>query len=76
MLLETGQGSAALTEYETALSATPNRYRVFWGVARAADATGNRAKAVEYYGKLVELSRNADTERPETRDAKAFLAGR
>jgi tetratricopeptide (TPR) repeat protein len=76
LLLETGQGSAALTEYETALNATPNRYRVLWGVARASDATGNRAKAVEYYGKLVELSKNADTERPETRDAKAFLAGR
>ena len=76
LLLETGQGSAALIEYETALSATPNRYRVLWGVARAADAIGNRAKAVEYYGKLVELSKNADTERPETRDAKGFLAGR
>ena len=76
LLLEMGQGTAALTEYETALKATPNRYRVFLGVARAADAAGSRAKAVEYYGKLVELSRNADTERPETRDAKAFLARR
>ena len=76
LLLEMGQGTAALTEYETALKATPNRYRVFLGVARAADAAGNRAKAVEYYGKVVELSKKADTERPETRDAKAFLAGR
>ena len=76
LLLEMGQAKAALTEYETALKAAPNRYRVFWGVARAADAAGDRAKAVEYYGKLVALSKNADTERPETRDAKAFLARR
>ena len=55
-------------EYETALKATPNRYRVFLGVARAADAAGNRAKAIEYYGKVVELSKKADTgRRHETR---------
>jgi tetratricopeptide (TPR) repeat protein len=76
LLLEMGRGAAALTEYETALKASPNRFRGFWGAARAADATGNRAKAVEYYGKLVELSKNADTERRETAEAKAFLARR
>jgi tetratricopeptide (TPR) repeat protein len=76
LLLEIGQPAAALTEYETALKATPNRYRGFWGAARAADAAGNRTKAAEYYGKVVELSKNADTERRETREAKAFLARR
>src|SRR5262252_7467310 len=29
LLLEMGQGAAALTEYETALQATPNRFRGF-----------------------------------------------
>jgi tetratricopeptide (TPR) repeat protein len=76
MLLEMGQTPAALVEYETALKATPNRYRGFWGVARAAEAAGNRAKASEHYGKLVELAKNADAERQEVRDAKAFLAKR
>ena len=71
-----GQPAAALKEYEAALKANPNRYRGFWGAARAADAAGDRAKATEYYGKLVELSKNADTERRETREAKAFLARR
>ena len=42
LLLETGQPAAALAEYETALKATPNRYRGVLGVARAAEAAGDR----------------------------------
>jgi tetratricopeptide (TPR) repeat protein len=76
LLLEMGQAPAALVEYETALKATPNRYRGYLGVARAAEAAGNRAKAVEYYGKLVELAKNADAERQEILEAKALLAKR
>jgi tetratricopeptide (TPR) repeat protein len=74
MLLEMGQSTAALREFETALKQTPNRYRAFLGTARAANAAGNREKASEYYRKLVELTRNADTERSEAREAKEFLA--
>jgi tetratricopeptide (TPR) repeat protein len=74
MLLETGQSTAALSEFETALHQTPNRYRTFLGIARAANAAGDRQKASEYYGKLAELTKNADTERPESREAKEYLA--
>jgi tetratricopeptide (TPR) repeat protein len=73
LLLELGQPAAALKEYETALKDNPNRYRGFWGAARAADAAGDRPKATGYFTKLVELSRNADTERQEIREAKASL---
>jgi tetratricopeptide (TPR) repeat protein len=76
VLLEAGQGSAAMSEFETALKHTPNRNRTFLGIARAANATGNRQKASEYYGKLVELTKNADTDRPEIREAKDYLARR
>ena len=76
LLLETGQPAAALHEFETALEQTPNRYRVLLGIARAANAEGERQKASEYYGKLVNLAKNADTERPETAEAKAFLASK
>jgi tetratricopeptide (TPR) repeat protein len=76
LLLETGQATAALREFETALEQTPNRYRVLLGIARTANAAGDRQKASEYYGKLVELAKNADTERQETREAKEFLAPR
>jgi tetratricopeptide (TPR) repeat protein len=73
LLLETGQPAAALSEFETALKQTPNRFRAFWGAARAADTAGDRQKAIEYFGKLVELARNADSERQEIREAKTYL---
>ena len=76
LLLEMGQPDDALKEFETALRQTPNRYRALLGMARAANGVGDRQKAVEYYGKLAELAKNADTERPETREAKAFLASK
>jgi tetratricopeptide (TPR) repeat protein len=73
LLLEEGQPGAALNEFETALKQTPNRFRAFWGAARAADRAGDRQKATEYFGKLVELTKNADPERQEIREAKAYL---
>jgi tetratricopeptide (TPR) repeat protein len=76
LLLEARDAAAALVAYETALKATPNRYRGFLGVARAAAATGNRTKAAEHYGKLIDLAKNADVERPEVQEAKAFLANK
>jgi tetratricopeptide (TPR) repeat protein len=72
LLLEMGQPAAALNEFETALKQTPNRFRALWGAARAAESTGDRLKASEYFGKLVDLAKNADTERQEIREAKAY----
>jgi len=72
LLLATGQPAAALNEYETALKQTPNRLRGFWGAARAADAAGDRQKAVQYFDSLLELTKNADTERAEMREARAY----
>lgn len=74
LLLELGQPSDALKEFETALGQTPNRYRALLGVARAASGAGDRQKAATYYGKVAELARGGDSERPETREAKAFIA--
>jgi tetratricopeptide (TPR) repeat protein len=76
LLLEAGDNAAALVAYETALKATPNRYRGVLGVGRAAAATGDRTKAAEHYAKLIDLAKNADVERPEVQEAKAFLASK
>lgn len=76
MLLEAGQAGAALKEYQAALKLTPNRYRGLFGAARAAEAAGNRRLASDYFGKLVALSRSADSDRPELARAKAYLASR
>jgi len=73
LLLEAGQPAAALMEYETALKASPNRFRGFLGAANAAEKAGDRQKAAAYFKTLLELSKTADTERPEIGVAKAFL---
>jgi tetratricopeptide (TPR) repeat protein len=72
LLLEMGQPTTAMNEFETALKQSPNRFRAFYGAARAADSAGDRQKASEYFGKLVDLAKNADTERQEIREAKAY----
>lgn len=76
LLLESGQPADALREFETSLKTYPNRYRGFYGAARAAEATGDRQKAADYFGKLIGLAKNADTTRPELARAKAYLAQR
>jgi tetratricopeptide (TPR) repeat protein len=73
LLLEMGQAADALKQYETAFKENPNRFRGFLGAARAAEKLGDRKKAADHFGKLVELSSKADTDRPEIRQARAVL---
>jgi hypothetical protein len=74
LLLETGHAAPALREFEAALKENPNRYRGLYGAARAAEAAGDQERAASYFAKLVTLSKNADTERPEIIQAKTFFA--
>lgn len=76
LLLEMGQGAPALREFEIALKAYPNRYRSIYGIARAADATGDRQKAAAHYNRLMVLAKNADTQRPELAKARTYVAQR
>ena len=76
LLLQTGQATAALGEFEASLKENPNRYRGLAGAGRAAEAAGDRRKAAAYFEKLVALSNKADTARPEVANAKAFLERR
>ena len=46
------------------------------GAAQAAEKARDREKATTYYARLVDLAQKADTERPEIREAKAFLASK
>ena len=64
----------ALKEYEASRVREPNRYRNYAGAAMAAEAMGDRKKAAENYGKLVELTRAGEVKRPELIKAKAFVA--
>jgi hypothetical protein len=73
MLYEAGQPALALKEYEASQQREPNRFRGYYGAARAADAAGDRDKAATYYGKLLTLAKSADTERPELARARAYV---
>jgi tetratricopeptide (TPR) repeat protein len=74
MLLEVKQPAEALKEFEASQKREPNRLRNYAGAARAAELSGDNAKAKSYYRKLVELTKNADTARPEIVSAKKLAA--
>jgi len=73
LLLEANEPGPALKEYEASLQSARNRYRGLYGAAKAAQRSGNLEKARTYYGKLMALCSNADTQRPELAEAKKYL---
>jgi len=74
MLLEMKLFEQAAVEYELALQRSPNRFNSLYGLGRAAELSGDNAKAQLYYGRLVELSTQDSAERPQLQHAKAFAA--
>lgn len=75
LLLELGQPARALAEFEASQRTDPNRLHGLAGAARAAELSGDRARARAYHEKVLELTRTADTERPQIARARAFVAG-
>jgi len=73
MLLEMNRPADALKEYEATLVDEPNRFRSLYGAGRAAERAGDPARARAFYTSLVTLCANADTVRPELREAKMFV---
>jgi len=73
MLLEMNRPAEALKEYEATLVDEPNRFRSLYGAGRAAERAGDPARARAFYTSLVTLCANADTVRPELREAKMFV---
>jgi tetratricopeptide (TPR) repeat protein len=65
----------ALQAYQTSLEIWPNRYNSLLGAARAAGAAGDQARADDFYGRLLEVTEGAETERPGVREAQKFRAG-
>jgi Tfp pilus assembly protein PilF len=74
LLLELNEPTQALKEFELSLQTARNRYRGFYGAAKAAERSGDRQTARAFYEKLVALCSHADTERPELVEAKTYLA--
>ena len=73
LLLERGQAREALAAYEATLKKEPNRLLAYVGAARAAEKSGDKAKARQHYAKVVELAAGADTVRPEIAEARSYV---
>ena len=76
MLMEHGQPAAALAAYELSMKNAPNRLRGFYGASKAAEAAGDKKKSASYMQQLARLTRNADGDRAEIREAKQRIASR
>jgi tetratricopeptide (TPR) repeat protein len=74
LLVELGQSSQALAEFEASLRTDPNRFHGLAGAAKAAALAGNADKARLYYQQLLVLAKDADSERRELKQAKEYLA--
>jgi Tfp pilus assembly protein PilF len=74
MLLESGMPKEALAAFEATLKKEPNRLDAYVGAARAAEKSGDPAKAREYYEKVVVIASDADKDRADVNDARVFLA--
>jgi hypothetical protein len=55
MLLKCGMAKDALAAFEETLRKEPNRLEAYVGAARAAEKSGDLAKARDYYGKVIAI---------------------
>jgi Tetratricopeptide repeat len=74
MLLDANDPAQALHAFEAALKAEPFRFWSLYGAGRAAEQSGDRAKAEAFYTLLVGQTASADVEQyPALNAARAFL---
>ncbi len=73
MLLDAGRPQEALVAFEATTKKEPNRFRGLYGAGRAAELAGDRAKAAKYYKQLLDVAKEADTERPELVAARKMV---
>jgi tetratricopeptide (TPR) repeat protein len=76
LLLELKRPAEASTYFQKASLRTPNRPRVIFGLARAAQALGDNETAGKRYEEFLAIWRTADPDRPELAQAKEFLHSR
>ena len=74
LLLLVGQPAAAARAYAATLVLSPNRARSLFGLAHAAELTGDAATALASYHQLLTLMAKADGGRPEIAIARRAVA--
>ena len=70
----TGRHKEALKSYELNLKGRPFRFNGLYGAAKAAQKLDNNELAAYYFEKLIKVSENVNSSRPELLEAKDFLA--
>ncbi len=74
LLLDLHRPAEAVPYFRETLQRTPNRPKVIFGLARAAQALGDNAAARERYQEFLSIWKDADPDRPEVAIAREFLA--
>jgi tetratricopeptide (TPR) repeat protein len=74
LLLRLNRPADAREQFVQALKRTPGRPKAIYGLAQAAQATGDRDTAQQRYKEFLLLWKNADSDRPELTVANEFLA--
>jgi len=70
----TGRHKEALESYELNLKGRPFRFNGLYGAAKAAQKLDNNELAAYYFEKLIKVSEDVKSSRPELLEAKDFLA--
>jgi hypothetical protein len=73
MLLEANRPADALVEFEATIKKEPNRFRGVYGGARAAEAAGQRPRAIALYKQLLSIADGVAPVREELIHASAFV---
>jgi Tetratricopeptide repeat len=75
MLLESHQPRQALAEYRVALKLSPGRFNGLYHAGVAAETSGDKAAAEQYYAALLQsTSQGGDPSRPELAHARSYVA--
>jgi hypothetical protein len=74
MLMDLNRPVEAEERFATSLKRTPGRPKAIFGIAQAAQVSGDNATARQRYQEFLEIWKNADPDRPELTIAKKFIA--
>ncbi len=75
MLMEAGRNQEALVAFEAVTKKEPNRFLALYGAGQAAEKLKQTAKAKGYYQQIVEICKDAGSERPELASARKMAGG-
>lgn len=76
MLLEMNKPEEALLAYKSVLETHPNRFNGLYSAGLAAQRSGNKEEATQYFQKLITSIGASNSKRPEIQNAKSFLNSR